>query len=78
VISYYTIQNVDPERKHIMQQSSEKWVTMKEAAKELGIPASTLSRLAAINAIEVRTRRSDRRSKFVNVEEVKKVLTEEI
>jgi DNA-binding transcriptional MerR regulator len=61
------------------QETNEgQWVTMKEAAEILGVSPSTISRLAAINAIEVKQKRSNRRSKFVNVEQVRRALEEEV
>lgn len=58
--------------------ANEQWVTMKEAAEIFKVSQSTISRLYAIKAIEVRQKKSDRRSKYVSVEQVRRALEEEI
>jgi DNA-binding MarR family transcriptional regulator len=52
----------------------EEWVTMKEAAKELGVSPSKISRLAAINVIAVKIDPVDRRIKLVDLNQVRQVL----
>jgi DNA-binding MarR family transcriptional regulator len=52
----------------------EQWVTMSEAAKELQIPVSKISRLAASNVIEVRQNKVDRRLRLVNLTEIRELL----
>jgi hypothetical protein len=53
---------------------TEQWVTMSEAAKELHIPVSKISRLAASNVITVRQNKVDRRLRLVNLVELKELL----
>jgi DNA-binding MarR family transcriptional regulator len=55
-------------------EMAERWVTMKEAAKELKITTSKVSRLAASGVIEVREGAVDRRQKYVDVESIRKLL----
>jgi len=64
---------------NVSHAEDHQWVTMKEAAARLGVSPSTISRLAAINAIEeVKQKRANRRSKFVNLEQVRRALEEKI
>jgi hypothetical protein len=53
---------------------TEEWVTMKEAAAEVGVSPSKISRLASINIIKVKVDLVDRRIKLVDLNEVKQVL----
>jgi hypothetical protein len=50
------------------------WVTMREAAQELGVSPSKISRLAAIKAIDVREDEIDRRIKLVRLEQIQAIL----
>lgn len=52
----------------------EEWVTMKEAAKELGVSPSKISRLAAIKLINVKIDEVDRRIKLVELNQVRQIL----
>jgi DNA-binding LacI/PurR family transcriptional regulator len=56
----------------------EQWMIMKDAAKALGVSPSTISRLAAVGAIQVRESIANRKIKLVNVDEVRKVLDETV
>lgn len=56
--------------------AEQQWMIMKDAAKELDVSPSTISRLAAIGAIQVRESAANRKIKLVNVEEVRRVLNE--
>jgi predicted XRE-type DNA-binding protein len=53
---------------------TDSWMTMKEAAKTLGISNSRISRLASIGAIEVKTSTIDKRIKVVNVDQIKELI----
>jgi len=55
----------------------EKWVNMKEAAEELGITQSRVSRLAAIGVIKTKNSLINRRVRLVNVEEIRALLISE-
>ena len=53
---------------------SEQWVTMKVAAKRLGIPASKISRWANRGLIQAKPNPFDRRSRLVDLVELQEKL----
>ena len=57
-----------------MMATKEKWVSMKEAAEELNISPSRVSRLAEIGAIQTKSSIINRKIKLVNVEEIRRLL----
>lgn len=56
--------------------SQGQWVTMKEASRILSITYGVVSRLVAIKAISTKENLADRRSKLVNIDEIKNVLSQ--
>jgi DNA-binding transcriptional MerR regulator len=55
---------------------AEQWVTMKVAAERLGIPASKISRWANRGLIQVKPNPFDRRSRLINLNELRARLAE--
>lgn len=49
------------------------WVSMREAARQLGKSQPTISRLAAQKTIKTKTDPTDRRVQLVNLEELRKL-----
>lgn len=55
-----------------MASQQEQWVTMSEAAKEIGVALSKISRLAAQGKIKSQTNPYDERTKLVDLVELRR------
>jgi hypothetical protein len=54
------------------QSTSEQWVKMSEAARQMGVPLSKISRLASQQKIKSKNDPFDERTKLVDLNEVKR------
>jgi len=52
---------------------SEEWVTMSEAAAQIGISLSKISRLASLSRIKTQKNPYDERTKLVNLDELREM-----
>lgn len=55
-----------------MSEEQEQWVTISEAAKEIGVTLSKISRLATAGKIKSKTNPYDERTRLVDLVEIRK------